>query len=697
MRKVVSYLIRYPVWVNVIMFSVIIFGLISLAQIRFSLFPENEPHSINIEVTYPGASPEEVSEGVVLKIEEQLEGLEGVDRITSTSRENMGTVVVEAYFDANIDDVLTDVKNAVDRINSFPEGAEKPVIYERKFSSRVMTFVLHGDADLYSLKYIAEELRDDLLSVDEISQVDIQGIPDLEFSIEVSESDLRRYQLTFDEIRQAVSQANINISGGKFDTKDEEILIRAWGRGYYTEDLLDIPVRGNSDGSIIRLKDVATVKEQWEDVPDKKYYNSEYALMLVLTQMEDEDILEIAEKAREVVAGFNESHDTIEATVHRDATVPLSQRIELLVKNGIIGLILILICLGFFLNLRLSFWVAVSIPFSFAGMFVVANFVGITVNVLSLMGMIIVVGILVDDAIVVGENIFAHYERGDPVLKAAVNGTMEVMAPVFASVFTTVFVFGAFFFLSSTMGEMLWQVGLVVIASLLFSLVEAFTILPSHIAHSKALHADAVVSPLRKKIESIIKYFTHKLYGPALKAALKHKWITVMSPLAFVMITVGLIGGGFIGLTFFPSIDHDVIPINITLVAGRQEADTDSLLARIEKVCWQVNEEFKKEREDGLDVIESIQRTVGSNDFGESGSHTGSILIELLEGETRQTESYIIANRIREAVGPVPEAQNITFGEFGRFGKAVSVRGPNWNNSVLSGMSPILTRKDAGK
>ncbi len=673
MRRVLAYFIRYPIWVTVLMSGVLLFGLLAFSQMRFSFFPESQPKVIIVEVVYPGAAPEEVEEGVVLKIEENLDGLQGVERVTSVSRENSGVVTVELVLGSDIDKILADIKNAVDRINSFPADAEKPVIYEQKFRSRSQSLGLYGETNRHNLKYMAEELRDELLATDEISQVILSGLPSLEFSIEVSEVDMRRYQLTFDEIRQAVGQANVNISSGKIDNDDEEILIRAWGRNYYADDLLDIPVRGNPDGTVIHLRDIATVKEQWADIPNKTYYNGKYAAVLDINQTEDEDILAIAERANEIVDRFNETHETVKVAVLRDMTIPLNQRITLLVKNGLIGLVLIMICLSFFLNLRLSFWVAVSIPFSFAGMFIIANIAGITINIMSLMGMIIVVGILVDDAIVVGENIFAHYERGKPALKAAIDGTMEVIAPVFTAVMTTVIVFMGMFYLEGNMGEMIWQIALVVIASLLFSLIEAFFILPSHLAHSKGLKPQTKTPAIRKKIEEVIKYFTHQIYAPVLRAALRRKWIVIIIPLAFVMITVGLLGGGLIGVTFFPNVDGDEFPINISLVAGRQEADTDALLANIEDICWEVNEELKNERDDGLDVILSIKRDIGSNDFGETGSHAGRLFLRLLDGEQRGMESFEVANRIQNAVGPVPEAQNITFGKGGFFGKAVSI------------------------
>jgi multidrug efflux pump subunit AcrB len=657
----------------VVLFSVLGFGLISFFQMRYSSFPEVQSGVIQIQVAYPGASPQEVEEGVVLKIEENLEGIEGIDRITSISRENFGSVDVEAEYRVDISRLLADVKNAVDRINSFPQGSEKPVIFERKFRSRTLSVVLYGETNLYNLKTIAENFRDDLLATPEISQVAITGLPNPEISIEVSESNLRRYQLTFNEIANAVRSANINISGGKFETTEEEILIRAYGRKYFAKELENIPIRGNGDGTVTYLKDIAEVKERWEDIPNKSYYNGRNSIVLSVDKTVNEDILEVANITREKARKFNANYAQVQAIILDDRTVSLNQRLNLLKNNGLIGLAMVILTLGFFMNSRLSFWVSIGIPFSFAGMFIIASLVGITINSISTFGMIIVVGILVDDGIVVGENIFAHYERGKSAIQSAIDGTLEMIAPVCTSVTTTIIVFLPFFFLEGFLGKFIWHMALVVIASLAFSLVEAFIILPSHLAHSKGLHPHKEDPPIRKKIEKAIHFLIHRLYGPSLKFALQHKWITLTVPVGFFLITIGLLGGGFIGVTPFPFIDGDSLPINVSLVSGSQESDTDSLLSKLEKSCWIVNEEMKQDREDRRDLILGIRREIGRNDFGEAGSNTGKLTIGLLDGEARNMESFIIASKIREKVGFVPEAQNITFGRQGFFGKPVSI------------------------
>lgn len=673
MKRIIAFFVKYTVWANVLMLSVFVFGLIFLSDMRYSFFPETESRNIAIQVPFPGASPEEVEEGVVLKIEESIDGLEGIERITSISRENIGTINIEVLKGYDVEKVLTDVKNAVDRINSFPQDSEKPIIFEQDAFSRAVEIVVYGQTDLYNMKVIAEELRDRLLATPEISQVRVSGVPNLEFSIELSESNMRRYGLTFNEVSSQIGAANVNISGGKFETEGEEILIRAYGRNYFANELKSMVIRGRSDGQVIRLQDIATITEKWEDVPDRVYYNGQKAVVLNIEKTLEEDIIAVRDKSFELVDEFNLENEQVQAVVWVDQTVSLRQRLDLLTYNGLFGFFLVVVILGFFLNLRLSFWASIGIPFSFAGMFIIAGLVGITINVISLFGMILVVGIIVDDAIVVGENIFAHYESGKTALQAAIDGALEVVGPVFTSIATTVIAFSPFFFLDGFIGQFIWHMALVVIASLVWSLVEAFMILPAHLAHSKALQPKQKESKTRQRIEKWLNAFTYKVYQPVLEAALRNKAITLVVPVALVFVTVGLVKGGFIGFTPFPFIDRDTLPINLTLVTGRQEADTDSILAEIEKAVWEVNAEMTAEREDSLTVIEGVKRDIGQNSLGESGSHAGMLTLKLLDGEARQMDSYIIANRIRDKVGIVPEARTITFTQTSFFGRDVSV------------------------
>ncbi|PIE90517.1 MAG: hypothetical protein CR997_05350 [Acidobacteria bacterium] len=673
MKTMVRFFVRYPIWANTIMCAILGFGVLSFFKMTYSFFPEMKPSMIYVMVPFPGASPTEVEEGIVLKIEENLEGIEGIERITSLSRENVGQVSIEVLSDADLYRVLADVKNAVDQISSFPVDAEKAIIYEQKVLTRVMSVVLYGNTSLFDLKKIAESFRDDLLGSEHISQVTFGGLPAIEFSVELSEEKLRRYGLTFSEVAQAIREWNLNISGGKIETDREELLIRSYQRSYDAESLRTIPVRAGDNGQVIFIGDIAEVEEKWEDRPDRVYYNGQNAVVLSVDKTRTEDILKSADAIVEQIEKFNDEHEMIKAVKIDDRTISLRARIQLLAKNGLIGLALVLLILGFFLNLRLAGWVSLGIPISFTGLFIVSYLAGTTINVISCFGMIVVIGILVDDGIVVGENIFSHYEKGASALQAAIVGTREMIPPVFTSVATTVIAFLPFFFLDGFLGKFIWNVAFVVIMSLVFSLVEAFVILPAHLAHSKSLSTRHKVSKIRTLIENAFQGFIHKAYAPVLKLALQHKWVTLVFPVFFLFMTVGLLKGRVIGVTFFPFIDGDTMPVNIALEPGTQEKQTLNVLRKIEDEAWKINEQLKKERPDGLDVIQGIKTEIGRNNKGNSGSHAGSVTLQLLPGEIRQLASFEIANRLRKNVGIIPEAVNTSFGRQGVFGKPVSI------------------------
>jgi multidrug efflux pump subunit AcrB len=673
MRAIITFFVRHRVWVNVLLFSIMIFGFLSMRQMRYSFFPETTPDIVTVRVFYPGASPGEVAEGVTLKIEEVLDGTEGVERLTSISSEGLSVVSVQSRLGVDMDRLVADVKNAIDAISSFPVAAEQPVVTQQRFRSRSLSVALYGDLDLYNLKTITDDMRDRLLKSDKVSQVELRGLPDLEFSIEVSEEQLRRYGMRFDEVAQAVKGFNINTSGGKFDTANEEILIRSWGRGYSPEDFLTIPLRTDPAGGVVLLGDVVQIKELWQDDPQRMFYNDHPAVFLNIDQAAGEDILAMANIATQVVEDFNQTNQDIQAVILDNRTIPLRQRIDLLVRNGLFGSMLIVLSLGFFLKMRLSFWVTLGIPFSFAGMFILISLFGLTINVISLFGMIIVVGILVDDAIVVSENIYARTEKGENQVLAAINGSMEMLGPVTTSVMTTIIAFTPLFFLDGMMGKFMWQNATVVIAALIFSLVESFFILPGHLAHSRALDHSRPKRRFRKWSENLIGQLTHRLYAPTLRWAIAHRWMVLALPVSAILLTIGLVGGGKIGLTFFPMVDGDNIPVQLSLTPGRQEAETLKILERIEQKIWEVNEELKSERADGADVVTGIIREIGSNQLGDTGSHAGNLNILMLDGETRDMDSYLIAAKIRRKIGQIPEAQKFTLGRSGHFGKAVSI------------------------
>lgn len=667
MKNAIAFFVRYSIWGDVLLLLLCGIGLLSFFQLNANFFPELEQRNVQVQVLYPGASPEEMENGVVNKIEDALKGIEGIEQVTSVSSENVATVIVEGKKGYDPEVLLSDVKNTVDRISSFPVDAEKPVVFKVKQIERVVSMLLQGEVDLLTLKKRAEMIEDELLASGKVTQIELLGFPELEISVEVSEDNLKRFNLRFDDLTAAIRTYNFDLSGGSLKSEEEEVLLRFRNKKYTAYEVGAIPLRTNVDGSMVRIADVARVKEQFAESPNKTTLNGINAVTIQVNKTVDEDIIEISDFARAYTKSFNEQNDQLKISIGSDRSKVIRQRIELLVKNGITGFILVVLVLGVFMNFRLAFWVAFSIPVAFLGMFIAAYFSGITINVISLFGMILVVGILVDDGIVIGENIYAHYESGKSAFNAAVDGTSEVITSVFASVSTTVVMFIPFFFLESRIGEAFSNMAIVVIACLVVSLLEGAFILPSHLAHSKAL-SRGKKTRVRQAIDNGIEQFRRKVYGVFIHWLVGHRLIVLSVAVAFVLITIGLMQGSFIKTTFFPFVDGDEITIDLTMKPGTRETRTEEVLRLLELKVWEINKEFSAQRTDGNQVIQNVRMEVGTG-----GTEKGLLEIELLDGETRNLESFKITNKVREQVGEIIDADKLTFGTRQIFGKPVSM------------------------
>ena len=691
MRKLITYFIKYHVAVNVIVLAFAIMGILGARSMKSSFFPLVDSQNINIAVTYPGASPQEVEEGIVLKIEDNLKGLDGVDRVTSTSVENGGNLNVEIEKGKDIDFMLLEVKNAVDRVPSFPTGMEPLVVSKLEPVRPTISFAISGkNIPLATLKQIGRQVENDLRAIDGISQINIAGYPDEEIEIAVNENSLLAFNLSFNEVSQAVSQSNILTTGGTVKAAAEEYLIRANNRAYYGVELENIIVRADASGRTIRLKDVAVVRDRFAETPNATFYDGEVAVNVTVTSTNTEDLISSAEKVKEYAEDFNIKYDNVQLNVISDQSITLTQRTELLTENAVIGMLLVLIFLSLFLNTRLAFWVAFGLPVAFLGMFMLAPYFNVTINVLSLFGMIIVIGILVDDGIVIAENIYQHYEKGKTPIQAAVDGTMEVIPPIVSAIITTMLAFGIFLFLDGRIGDFFGEVSVIVLLTLSVSLIEALIILPAHLAHSKALRRDGkkpttTLGRLFSKLRLINTYgdkamgwLRDKLYSPILKFALSHKFVTVTLFLAFVLLTVGSFQGGIIRGAFFPRVASDRIQVTLNMPNGTNEQVTDSIISHIENAAWEVTQEFNEEYFKGTDknLTENIVKTLGQ------GSAAASLTINLLPGEERPDaiSSDLVTNRLREKVGPIIGAESLVYGSGGNFGGSpvsVSLLGNN--------------------
>ncbi|TCK67259.1 multidrug efflux pump subunit AcrB [Winogradskyella wandonensis] len=696
MRQLITYFIKHSVAVNVVIFAFLIFGIFGASKLKSSFFPLVDSKNISINVTYPGASPQEVEEGIVLKIEDNLKGLNGVERVTSTSRENSGTINVEIEKGRDIDFMLLEVKNAVDRVPSFPVGMEPLIVAKQENLRPTITFAISGsNIPLATLKQIGRQVENDLRGIDGISQISISGYPQEEIEIAVDENSLLAYNLTFTEVAQAVNQASLITTGGTIKTDAEEYLIRANNRSYYADELSNLIVKSDPSGRKIQLKDIANVRDQFSETPNASFYDNNLSISVTITSTNSEDLISSADKTKAYIEEFNQKYENVKLNVVRDLSTTLVQRTQLLTENAVAGIILVLIFLSLFLNTRLAFWVAFGLPIAFLGMFMFAGYFNVTINVLSLFGMIIVIGILVDDGIVIAENIYQQYEKGKSPEQAAIDGVMEVLPAIISAILTTVLAFGIFLFLDGRIGEFFGEVSVVVILTLVVSLVEALIILPAHLAHSKALRAESkkekmgiagffqrAFSKLRYINtfgERIMNWLRDNLYSPCLRFSLKYKFLTFSFFVVFMILTFSSIGGGIIRVSFFPQIASDRVAVDLNMPNGTNEKVTDSIISFIEEKAVEVTKEINDEYL-GADsekyLVENMIKTIGP------GSSTARLEINLLPGEERPNEitTQLVTNKLRERVGPVLGVESLVYGGGGNFGGnpvSVSLLGNN--------------------
>ncbi|MBI9070385.1 MAG: efflux RND transporter permease subunit [Melioribacteraceae bacterium] len=673
MKKFVSEFVQYPFYSNIIIAVIVLAGLISYLTMKKSFFPERTSRFISVSVAYPGASPKEMEEGITTRIEEAIRGLVGIKEINSTSSENFATVSIETTGEYDLDETLTEVKNAVDGISSFPVDAEKPTVFKRRNTTNAARLGLAGDVDLLTLKKYAQEIEKDFLSSGVMSQVNVNGYPEVEISAEVKEEDLLRYKLTIDEISSAIRNNNRDISAGMIKSENEEILIRARNRSVDPDKIGEIILRANDDGSKLRIRDIANVKLKFADVSNNTLINGKQGIFISVDKLAEEDLDKITEWIDVYVGKFNSSHEGIELAVTFDFSRMLQSRLELLYNNGSLGLLLVVICLAFFLSTRVSFWVAIGIPISFLAMFIVANMMGATINMISLFGMILVIGILVDDGIVIAENIFTHFEMGKSPKKAAIDGALEVMPAVFTSVTTTIVAFTPLLLITGQM-EMMGEMALVVVLSLAFSLVEAFFILPAHLASRSVLRPRSEnPKHIRAKLDKVLFLIRDKFYARILKDVIQWRWIVVFVPIALMIITAGMFSGQLIRTTFFPAITFDFFNVNVAFTPGSGEKQTNEFLLGFEKAIWEVNDDLMEEFSDSAYITYTFNSIGSSFNGQESGSHAGNIFVMLRDMEGASVSSFDIVSRVREKIGSVPEAQKYTVGGINRWGSPVSI------------------------
>jgi len=696
MKSLIFFWARNRVAANFLMVALIVGGLYTWIQLRKEIFPEIASNFITVQTPYPNATPEEVEKGVCVPIEEAIQDLDGIERLTSASFESMGFVTVEVSAGKDVRKVLNDVKSRVDAIQNFAESVEKPIISDVLIKNQVMSLAVTADTDERTLRAIAEAVRDDLLAFTGrspetayekiatgltnlvlgeagITQISLAGVRDHEISIEVSENTLKDYGLTFSQVADAVRATSIDLPGGSVRTGAGEILIRAQNRRYEAAEIGEITVVTRPDGGVVKVSDLATVIDGFKEEDLYSRYDGHPAIVLNIFRTGNEDTLRLAKLVREFVAE-KEAHvpKGVDLEIWNDESVLLKGRIKLLLGDGFQGFILVYIVLALFLRPALAFHVALGIPIAFAGALIALPFGDISINMISLFAFILVLGIVTDDAIVVGERVNERIERGEPAHLAAPRGTWEVMSVAAFGVFTTMIAFMPMFGVQGVSGNIWKQIPWIVIPVLFVSLIETNLILPSHLSRLKPVDPNHPNRFLRfqQRIARSLDTFVKKVYGPLLEKLIAWRHATVAAFAAVLLITLGLLASGrLVKFEFFPRVEAELISAKLTMPNGVPVEVTEAAVHKIEAAALAIQREVQDEEE--RPVIKHLLASVGSQPYtpglsigSAGGVNLGEVTVELQGADSRNRPDLLADSIIadwRRRVGPIPGAVELSF------------------------------------
>ncbi len=689
MKAIGKWSVEHRVTVNLIMVFLIVAGMFTAINMKREMFPQFSLDMISISVKYPGASPEDVEEGLCIKIEEQLKSLENIKTMYSTAVEGYASVVLELDAGTDISDKLNEVRTEIDLIDSFPTQAEDPVVVEIKNNEPAIYVAVYGDVPEQTLRQTAEKIRDDLVAFDEISLASLIGVRDYEISVEISEEALRKFSLSFNDVVRAVGTGSLELPGGLIKTPGGEFLIRAKGKRYTGLEYGQIPLVTKADGTVVRLGDVARVVDGFEDLDLKSRFNGAPAAMVAVKRTDAQDTIAISNRVLEYMQAIKKDLPKGVSLGHWYNMADLVQdRIDLLLKNGIQGILLVFVVLALFLDLGLAFWVASGIPITFMGSFLVLEYIGASVNMLSLFGFIMTLGILVDDAIIVGENVYTHYSAGKSPKDAVMAAMEQVGGPVVMAVSTTIVAFAPLMFITGIMGKFIAVMPQAVICILFISLLEAFFILPAHLEGTLTPGKSVKSKPrkylffwldwlksdilyihgvLRVRVERWLNRVIYSFYLPVLKFCVKNRYFTLSIGLACLIMSLGLIAGGHVPYTFFGKSDSNWLVSDIVYPLGTPFETTENTIKQLETGAFKLNEYFRDRVEDEKDLVVNAFSLVGvipRRDWkpGVNGGHCGEVWVEIQPSAGRpDVLASEVAARWREMTGDILGAEQSSF------------------------------------
>ena len=596
MEKAIYWFTRNHVAANLLMIAIMVMGIATWGKLKKEIFPETSINAVTIQVPFPNATPAEAERGVCVPIEEAIMEVDGISRLTSTAATSVGVVVAEIENGYDVRNVMDDIKTRVDAIDNFPEEAETPVLEELVLNGQVLSVAISAEADEKSLRTMADRLRDELTLLEDVTKVELALTRPYEISIEVSEDTLRAYGLTFDQVTAAVRDSSLDLPAGSVRTAGGEVLIRTESKRYRSPEFAEITVVTRPDGGKVKLGDIATIIDGFEEVDVESTFDGRRVMLANIFRVGNQDTLKVAAAVKKFIAEDAPRifPDNVTLEIWKDDSVFLAGRLDLLGRNAIFGMVLVLLVLSLFLRPTLAFLVALGIPVAFLGTVAVMPWLGVSINMISLFAFILVLGIVVDDAIVVGENVYERIEKGENPHTAAPAGTHEVGVVVIFGVLTTMMAFTPMLGLSGVSGKIWPNIPLVVIPTLFWSLLQSKFVLPSHLALLKAHDKNKrdFISRLLDAVDRVLKAFIKKIYQPILDVSIRWRYVTLCAFVGLVMTVVGLVSTGWIKFEFFPDVEADVVISRITLPEGVSFESTQAAVLTIEAASKQLQQEY---------------------------------------------------------------------------------------------------------
>lgn len=672
----IAFFVRHPTAANLLMVLFLAIGLMTLSDIKRETMPDFTSSEVEIRAVYPGATAMEVEEAVCLRLENALDGLEYIEEIQSDGREGGATVTVKMAEGGELLTFLGDIEKAVNAITDFPEDVEDPVISELGKTDQVLSVQVSGPLSLSDLKAYCEELRN-RLKEHGLSLIDISGFSDHRFQVELSADKLRLLNLSVAQVAEIIQQQNSDLPAGTIETAEQDVLIRFVDQRRTVSEYETIVIKADHKGGEIRLGDIGTIRDQFELDEDKIIKNDRRVAVLSIKKLKTQDTIRIANKAKAFIENERLRQPQLELVISQDQSTILIDRIDMLFSNGWQGLLLVFLTMWLFFGLKVSFWVTMGLPVSFLGAAFLLPYFDLTINMLTLVGLLLGLGLMMDDAIVIAENIAAHRQRGKSAVQAAIDGTREVSVGVISSFITTVCILGPLAFIKGEMGQVLKVIPMILILIMSVSLVEAFLILPCHLSHALHKSQQTSASWVRHNVEKMLNWLREQVVGKSVVFLIRYRYFFISSVLALFILSVGMLASGKIKMQGFPELEGDVVAARLLLPQGTPLHRTEEAIDRILVALEKVGERFDPLQPEQQRLVQNVSINFNENiDAYENGPHVATVNVDLLSSEKRvgRVDDYL--KTWREEIGPIPSLINLTLTEtaMGPGGKDIEIR-----------------------